>query len=88
MLVSPAGETVIANTPVKEQRNDGRQASHDALRRRPRCRPICWPLCLASWTTLEAKTKDGVLVRTYATPDNVKHTQFALDTAVKTSGIL
>jgi puromycin-sensitive aminopeptidase len=31
----------------------------------------------------EAKTKRGVTVRTYATPDNVNHTKFALDTAVK-----
>lgn len=33
---------------------------------------------------LEAKTKDGVLVRSYTTPDNVEHTRFALDVAVKT----
>ena len=32
---------------------------------------------------LESKTKDGVVVRTYATPDNVKFTKFALETAVK-----
>lgn len=33
---------------------------------------------------LEATTKNGTLVRTYATPENVKFTQFALDCAVKT----
>lgn len=32
---------------------------------------------------LEAKSKSGVVVRTYATPDNVEHTKFALSTAVK-----
>ncbi len=32
---------------------------------------------------LEAKTKSGTLVRTYATPDKVKQTKFALDVAVK-----
>src|SRR6185369_4238299 len=32
---------------------------------------------------LEAKTKQGVIVRTYATPDNVEITDFALETAVK-----
>jgi aminopeptidase N len=31
----------------------------------------------------EAKTKQGVVVRTYATPDNVKLTDFALDVAVQ-----
>ncbi len=31
----------------------------------------------------EAKTKDGVVIRAYATPDNVKFTEFALETAVK-----
>ncbi len=33
---------------------------------------------------LESKTKRGTVVRTYATPDNVNLTQFALDVAVKT----
>lgn len=32
---------------------------------------------------LEAKTKDEVVIRTYATPENIKHTRFALDVAVK-----
>lgn len=32
---------------------------------------------------LEAKTKRGTLVRTFATPDNVKFTEFALETAVR-----
>jgi puromycin-sensitive aminopeptidase len=32
---------------------------------------------------LEKNTKDDVAVRTYATPDNVEHTKFALDVAVK-----
>lgn len=31
----------------------------------------------------ESKTKQGVVVRTYATPDNVKFTNFSLDVAVK-----
>lgn len=31
----------------------------------------------------ESKTKSGILVRAYATPANVEHTDFALDTAVK-----
>jgi puromycin-sensitive aminopeptidase len=31
----------------------------------------------------ESKTKDGVSVRIYATPDNVEFTGFALDCAVK-----
>lgn len=33
---------------------------------------------------LEAKTKSGTVVRTYATPDKVELTQFALDVGVKT----
>lgn len=33
---------------------------------------------------LEAKTKNGTVVRTYATPDKVDLTQFALDVGVKT----
>lgn len=33
---------------------------------------------------LESKTKNGTVVRTYATPENVKLTQFALEVGVKT----
>ncbi len=100
-LTTLAGETVIANTPVKEQKKfasqDGGQTAHTAQAGRtipmyqvttfettPKMSTYLLAFVFGELEYLEAKTKDGVLVRTYATPDNVKHTQFALDCALKT----
>ncbi len=101
-LISPAIQTVIANTPIKEQIAFASQAGSLAANNAKAATTITTPVFqqttfettpkmstyLLAFVTgemgyLEATTKDGVLVRTYATPDNVKHTQFALDTAVK-----
>ena len=75
--------TVIANTPVASQ-----QEEDDALITTFETTPVMSTYLLA-WAVgkldyKEATTKDGVVVRAYATPDNVDKTQFALDTAVKT----
>jgi len=82
-LVSPAGETVIANTPIKQQRTSGQQQT-TSFETTPRMSTYLLAFIFGELKFLEAKTKDGVLVRTYATPDNVKYTEFALDCAVKT----
>ncbi len=101
-LISPAGQTVIANTPVKEQKayaseDSGATAStvkagsttstppyqETSFETTPRMSTYLLAFVFGEMSYLEARTKDGILVRTYATPDNVKHTQFALDTAVK-----
>lgn len=82
-LVSPAGETVIANTPVKIQKTSGKKLT-TTFETTPKMSTYLLAFVFGEMEYLEAKTKDDVLVRTYATPDNVKHTQFALDTAVKT----
>jgi aminopeptidase N len=81
-LTSPAGETVLANTPIKDQKTAGDKAA-TTFETTPRMSTYLLAFAFGELGHLEAKTKDGVVVRTYATPDNVKHTQFALDVAVK-----
>ena len=81
-LTTPAGETVIANTPVKTQQAAG-SAQMTSFETTPRMSTYLLAFVYGELGYLEATTKDGVLVRTYATPDNVKLTQHSLDVAVK-----
>ncbi|MBC7707989.1 M1 family metallopeptidase [Polaromonas sp.] len=81
-LTTPAGETVIANTPVLEQRTNG-ELCITSFETTPRMSTYLLAFVYGELGYLEATTKDGVLVRTYATPDNVKMTQHSLDVAVK-----
>jgi aminopeptidase N len=100
-LTTPAGETVVANTPIKEQRQfasqDGGLTAHKAkagtstplyqttsFETTPKMSTYLLAFVYGEMGYKEARTKDGVVVRTYATPDNVQHTGFALDVAVKT----
>lgn len=81
-LTSPAGETVLANTPVKTQETEG-----DSLITTFETTPVMSTYLLAfvygELEHLEQTTKNGTLVRTFATRDNIGHTQFALETAVR-----
>lgn len=81
-LITPTGQTVVSNTPISEQVDkDGKKATTFVTT--PKMSTYLLAFAFGDMGYLEATTKDGVLVRTYATPDNVKHTQFALDVAVK-----
>jgi aminopeptidase N len=81
-LTTPGGETVLANTPVKSQRSTG-STTVTSFETTPKMSTYLLAFIYGELDFLEAKTKSGVLVRTYATPDNVQFTQFALDVAVK-----
>ena len=81
-LVTPAGETVIANTPIKSQASDAGQC-RTTFEATPRMSTYLLAFAYGEMGFLEATTKDGVVVRTYATPDNVAMTQHSLDVAVK-----
>lgn len=112
-LVTPAGETVIANTPIKEQREYasedggttaqtvkavGASTAKSAVKAStttplyqittfettPKMSTYLLAFVYGELEYLEATTKGGTVIRTYATLDNVKHTQFALDCAVQT----
>lgn len=82
-LTSPIGEAAIGNTPVKSQtERDGHLVT--TFETTPKMSTYLAAFVYGDLRYKEAKTKDGVVVRTYATPDNVEFTDFALDVAVKT----
>lgn len=82
-LTTPKDETVLANTPIKSQETKGNHvvSTFDTT---PKMSTYLVAFAYGNLRYREAQTKDGVIVRTYATPDKVDFTQFALDTAVKT----
>ena len=82
-LTTPAGETVIANTPVQKQTTKGKLQT-TRFETTPKMSTYLLAFVFGELDHKEAKTKDGVVVRTYATPDNIEYTEFALDCAVKT----
>lgn len=81
-LNTPVGETVIANTPVAKESVQGKIQT-TTFETTPKMSTYLLAFVYGEMGYKEAKTKDGVLVRTYATPDNVEITEFALDVAVK-----
>ena len=83
-LVTPQddNQVVIANTPVKVQTDDGTRTI-TTFQTTPKMSTYLLAFVYGELKYLEATTKDGVLVRTYATPTNVAHTAFALEIAVK-----
>jgi len=81
-LITPGEQTVIANTPVKKQTFDDTLTT-TVFEQTPRMSTYLLAWVFGEMKQLEATTKDGTLVRTFATPDNIEYTRFALDTAVK-----
>lgn len=81
-LTSPADEAVIANTPIKQQVKRGQHVV-TSFETTPRMSTYLLAFAFGELGYKEATTKDGVVVRTYATAANVEHTAFALATAVK-----
>lgn len=82
-LESPADEAVLGNTPIAKQVKKGANKV-TTFETTPKMSTYLLAFVYGDIGYLEATTKDGVVVRTYATPDNVQFTQFALDCAVKT----
>jgi aminopeptidase N len=81
-LTSPHGEEVLANTPVKSQTREG-DTLVTTFETTPKMSTYLVAFVYGDMRYKEATTKHGVTVRTYATPHNVQHTDFALDVAVK-----
>ncbi len=83
-LTTPNNETVISNTPIKKQTEiKATGLVKTDFEETPHMSTYLLAFVYGELEYLEAKTKKGVLVRTYATPENVKFTEFALDVAVK-----
>jgi aminopeptidase N len=81
-LTTPAGETVISNTPVKKTTAKGKQQT-TTFETTPRMSAYLLAFVFGELKHLEAKTKGGVTVRIYATPDNAGLMQHGLDVAVR-----
>jgi aminopeptidase N len=82
-LTTPAKEPVLSNTPVKRQTAKGKLQT-TSFETTPKMSTYLLAFVYGDMKHKEAKTKDGTVVRCYATPDNVEYTDFALDCAVKT----
>jgi aminopeptidase N len=81
-LTTPAGETVIANTPVKAHAAKGSDLI-TTFEDTPVMSTYLLAFAYGELENRHSKTKNGVDVRVYATPDKVKLTDFAVDTAVR-----
>jgi len=88
-LTTPANEAVLANTPIAKQvpvpskNAKSVELVKTTFETTPHMSTYLLAFIYGELDYLEQKTKDNVLVRAYATPDNVEHTKFALDVAVK-----
>ncbi len=82
ILTTPKGEAVIANTPQKSQNHVG-DLTTTSFKTTPVMSTYLLAFVFGELGYNEAKTKQGTVVRTYATPENVKLTEFSLDIAVK-----
>jgi len=82
-VTSPAGEVVLANTPIKKQQEKADKLI-TTFETTPKMSTYLVAFAYGDLRYREAKTKDGVVIRTYTTPDNIEFTDFALDVAVKT----
>ncbi len=82
-LVTPADtQTVLANTPILSTNNTSGKTT-TVFETTPIMSTYLLAFAFGELGYKEAKTSRGTLVRTYATPSNVAHTEFALDTAIK-----
>lgn len=75
-------KAILGNTPVKEQSSKDGQVVTSFVPT-PKMSTYLLAFAFGNMDYLESKTKNGTLVRSYATPANTPHTQFALETAVK-----
>jgi aminopeptidase N len=81
-LMTPAGETVIANTPVKTEKKTGGSIT-TSFEDTPRMSTYLLAFVYGQLAYKEATAANGVKVRIYSTPDKIGLTDFGLDVSVK-----
>lgn len=81
-LTSPAGETVLGNTPVIAQETVG-QNFVTTFETTPVMSTYLLAFVFGELVSKEKTTKNGTVIRAFATRDNIEHTDFALETAVR-----
>ena len=81
-LISPVGEITLSNTPIHTQKEkDGKLVT--TFETTPVMSTYLLAFVYGELGYKEARTKSGIIVRSYATPDNVAHLQYATDFAAK-----
>lgn len=81
-LHTPKDETVLSNTPIASQDTNGK-ITVTKFEITPHMSTYLLAFVFGDLGYKEARTKNGTLTRIYATPNNVRLTDFALDFAVK-----
>jgi puromycin-sensitive aminopeptidase len=77
-----AAEIALGNTPVLKETTSGARKT-TTFNPTPVMSTYLVAFVIGELGYKEATSKNGVKIRTYATPDQIKHTEFALDMAVK-----
>lgn len=81
-IISPVSDVVISNTPVLLETKKGTKKT-TKFADTPRMSTYLLAFVMGKMKYKEKKTSKGVVVRAYATPDNVNTVNFALDAAIK-----
>lgn len=79
---TPAGETALGNTPIKTQKTEGDKLV-TSFETTPKMSAYLLAFVCGELGYKEGKTKNGTVVKCYATPDNVELTTFSVEVAVK-----
>ncbi len=75
-------DVVLSNTPIRSQETDKKYTT-TTFETTPIMSTYLLAFIIGDLTYKEGKTKEGVTVRTYATPEHTPHTSFALEVAIK-----
>jgi len=81
-LISPSGQTVLSNTPVKNQTESNGLVT-SAFETTPKMSSYLLAFVIGDMDYMEATAKNGVKVSCYATPDQKDKLAFSVDVAVK-----
>lgn len=81
-LITPNSGTALGNTPVKEQKTVEDQLV-TSFETTPKMSVYLLAFVYGEIGYQESQTKNGTLVRSYATPDNVASTAYSVDVAVR-----
>ncbi len=82
-LVAPKNEVTLSNTDIKSSKPMADGLVRHTFEPTPKMSSYLLAFVIGNIKHLESKTKTGVRVRTYARADLIKHTTFALESAVK-----
>jgi len=82
ILTTPQDEAVISNTPIKSQKPVG-DFTRTAFETTPKMSTYLLAFVYGDMKYKESKTKQGVVIRIYATPGNIDRADFALETAAR-----